>query len=119
MKAHELTTQSEKTKKRAGRGIAAGRGKTAGRGTKGQNARAGGKRRPGFEGGQNPIFQRLPKKLGFTSFKAPSITITTAALDGLGVKVDNDALFEAGLIEHPYVDVKVVVKGDLKKKHTV
>ena len=60
MKYHELTSTSQKSPKRVGRGIAAGQGKTAGRGTKGQGARTGSSKRPGFEGGQNPLMQRLP-----------------------------------------------------------
>ena len=119
MKAHELNVTGNKTRTRSGRGIAAGRGKTAGRGTKGQNSRAGGKRRPGFEGGQNPIFQRLPKKRGFRSYKPEVIAITTAQLSALGAKVNNKTLFEAGLIADEYTDVKVVVKGELSKKQTV
>ncbi len=119
MKSHELTTSANQNATRPGRGISAGRGKTAGRGTKGQNSRAGGKRRPGFEGGQNPMFKRTPKVRGFKSFREAKVTITTAQIDELGAKVDNTALFEAGLIEHPHVSVKVVDKGELKKKHTV
>lgn len=64
MKLHELKPSkgSRKARKRVGRGIAAGQGKTAGRGHKGQKARSGGGVRPGFEGGQNPIYRRLPKR---------------------------------------------------------
>lgn len=65
MKIHELDLSAHKNKKRAGRGISAGQGKTAGRGTKGQNSRTGGGVRLGFEGGQNPLAKRLPKKRGF------------------------------------------------------
>ncbi len=119
MKSHELKTASNQERTRPGRGISAGRGKTAGRGTKGQNSRTGGKRRPGFEGGQNPMFKRIPKARGFTSYRSGSVTVTTQQLDQLGVKVDNTTLFEAGVIEDIYVDVKVVSKGELKKKHTV
>ncbi len=119
MKAHELQTAEQKSRTRAGRGISAGRGKTAGRGTKGQNARAGAKRRPGFEGGQNPMFKRLPKTRGFKSFRTPTVTLTTGQLDRLGAKVDNKSLFEAGLIEDLYRNVKVVVKGEVSKKHAV
>ena len=119
MKANELNVANNKTRTRSGRGISAGRGKTAGRGTKGQNSRAGGKRRPGFEGGQNPIFQRLPKKKGFRSYKPEVATLTTGQIATLGAKVDNTTLSEAGLIADPYVNVKVVVKGEITKKHTV
>lgn len=119
MKAHELNVDGKKDRIRPGRGISAGRGKTAGRGTKGQSARAGGKRRPGFEGGQNPFSQRLPKKRGFTSHRTPKQTIYTGQLDSLGATVSNQTLVEAGLIDDMYNDVKVVLKGDVTKKHTV
>ena len=67
MKYNELSPVAGKSRKRVGRGIAAGQGKTAGRGTKGQGARTGSSKRPGFEGGQNPLMQRLPKLAGFKS----------------------------------------------------
>src|ERR1700693_1335574 len=99
MKYNELTISSNKNPKRVGRGIAAGQGKTAGRGTKGQNSRSGSTRKPGFEGGQNPLMQRLPKLHGFRSYKVKAETITTRQLNNLGIaKVDNQSLFSAGLI---------------------
>jgi large subunit ribosomal protein L15 len=119
MKYHELETRSRKTAKRAGRGIAAGRGKTAGRGTKGQNSRTGGGTRPGFEGGQNPLMQRLPKLRGFTSHRQKTETIYTGQLDKLAATVDNHSFFTAGLITSPHVKVKLVVKGAVSKKHIV
>lgn len=119
MKSHELITESNKSKTRPGRGISAGRGKTAGRGTKGQNSRTGGKRRPGFEGGQNPIFQRLPKKRGFRSFKTAKSIITTGELEAIGETINNKALLEAGLIDDINESVKLIVKGDVKSKHLV
>ena len=69
MKLHELqyTEGARKTRKRVGRGTSSGTGKTAGRGQKGQGARSGGGKKPGFEGGQTPLFMRLPKR-GFTNF---------------------------------------------------
>ena len=76
MKFHQLEISSKKDRKRVGRGISAGGGKTAGRGTKGQNSRSGGRVRPGFEGGQNPIIARLPKLPGFTSHR-PVIQVVT------------------------------------------
>ena len=119
MKAHELQTEKRVTRTRSGRGISAGRGKTAGRGTKGQNSRAGGKRRPGFEGGQNPMIRRIPKARGFRSFRTKASVVTTGQLDELGVTVNNKTLFKAGLVAGEFVDVKVVLKGEVKKKHTV
>lgn len=115
MKYHELNASSNRTRKRVGRGIAAGGGKTAGRGTKGQSARTGGKRRPGFEGGQNPLTQRLPKKKGFKSLKTPKQVVYTGQLDNLKSKtVDITTLVNAKLITNPYEGVKLVVKGELK-----
>ena len=119
MKAHELEVGNNKTRTRVGRGIAAGRGKTAGRGTKGQNARAGGKRRPGFEGGQTPFLQRIPKKRGFTSHRQAKETVYTGQLDALGDQIDHRVLFDAGLTTSLYNDVKLVVNGEVSKKHTV
>lgn len=119
MKFHELDTTSNKSSRRVGRGISAGRGKTAGRGTKGQKARSGSGRRPGFEGGQNPLMQRLPKLRGFKSKRVPAETVYTGQLNDLGAKVDNFTLAEAGLTTSPYVRVKIVTKGELKKKVAV
>lgn len=120
MKYHELTISKHKSPKRVGRGIAAGQGKTAGRGTKGQKARTGSSRKPGFEGGQNPLMQRLPKLHGFRSFKIKSENVYTGQLNELKAKtVDNFSLAQAGLISSPHVTVKLIVKGELKKAATV
>jgi large subunit ribosomal protein L15 len=119
MKFHELDITANKAPKRVGRGISAGQGKTAGRGTKGQKSRTGSSRRPGFEGGQNPLMQRLPKLRGFTSKRVPAENVYTGQLNDLGAKVDNFTLAEAGITTSPYVRVKLVVKGDVTKKVTV
>ncbi len=120
MKYNELQVAKTRTSKRVGRGIAAGRGKTAGRGTKGQSARTGGRVRPGFEGGQNPIYARLPKLPGFRSIRVKAENIYTGQLDEFaGKTVDNFTLANAGLVSNPYVRVKLVVKGDVTKKVTV
>ncbi len=120
MKYNELQVAKTRTSKRVGRGIAAGRGKTAGRGTKGQSARTGGRVRPGFEGGQNPIYARLPKLPGFRSIRVRAENIYTGQLDEFaGKTVDNFTLANAGLVSNPYVRVKLVVKGDVTKKVTV
>ncbi len=119
MKYNELQTTAFRNRKRVGRGIAAGQGKTAGRGTKGQKSRTGKGRRPGFEGGQNPLSQRLPKLRGFGSYRVPTENVYTGQLDKLGVTVDNQALADAGVIEHAYSKVKLIVRGDVTKKHTV
>lgn len=119
MKFHELQVEANKSGRRVGRGIAAGRGKTAGRGTKGQKARTGNGRRPGFEGGQNPLMQRLPKLRGFRSNRVAAENVYTGQLNDLGAKIDNFTLAEAGLITSPYVRVKLIVQGELTKKVTV
>lgn len=119
MKIHELNVKSTPSKRRAGRGISAGLGKTAGRGTKGQKARAGSSRRPGFEGGQNPLMQRLPKLRGFTSHRVKTQNVTTGEINSLSGTIDSFTLFNAGLIATPYDPVKVILKGDITKKLTI
>ncbi len=120
MKYNELQISKNKSPKRVGRGIAAGQGKTAGRGTKGQMSRTGSSKRPGFEGGQNPLMQRLPKLPGFRSYKPRVETIYTGALDQFtGKTVDSFALAEKSLITSPFVRVKLLVKGKITKKVTV
>ena len=120
MKYNELTTAKRKSLKRVGRGIAAGQGKTAGRGTKGQNSRTGSSRKPGFEGGQNPLMQRLPKLQGFTSHKTPPEVVYTGQLDALkGKTISNAELAEAGFISNAFVTVKLLVKGDISGAKTV
>lgn len=120
MKFNELQTTRAKKSTRVGRGISAGKGKTAGRGTKGQRSRTGSGKRPGFEGGQNPLMQRLPKLPGFRSLRVPAETVYTGQLDALASKkITTTALAEAGLISNAYVNVKLIVKGDVTKKATV
>jgi large subunit ribosomal protein L15 len=119
MKYHELQVNSNRSSRRVGRGIAAGQGKTAGRGTKGQGSRTGKGRRPGFEGGQNPLMQRLPKLPGFRSIRPKAELVYTGQLDTIGGVVDNFSVFNAGLTSSPYVRVKLVTKGDVAKKVTV
>ena len=120
MKFHELQATKARKSGRVGRGIAAGQGKTAGRGTKGQKARTGARKKPGFEGGQNPLMQRLPKLPGFRSFRVKPQTVYTGQLEGYtGKKVTNEELANAGLITSPYAKVKLVVKGELTTKVTV
>ncbi len=120
MKYNELNIESHKSGKRVGRGISAGQGKTAGRGTKGQKARTGSSKKPGFEGGQNPLMQRIPKLRGFKSFRTKSESVFTDQLEQFaGKTVDTTVLAEAGLITSPYVVVKLLKRGDLTKKVTV
>ena len=115
-KYNELNIEASKNKKRVGRGIAAGRGKTAGRGTKGQGARSGYSKKPGFEGGQNPLMQRLPKLRGFRSFRTPAKNVYTDQLVALGAKVNNKVLADAGLVENEFASVKLLFRGEVSKK---
>ena len=119
MKYNELTPSTPKSPKRVGRGIAAGQGKTAGRGTKGQGSRTGFSKRPGFEGGQNPLMQRLPKLHGFRSTKVKAENVFTDQLNDLGAKVDNQVIADKGLVSSPYVRVKLLARGEVTKKVTV
>ncbi|HUC95429.1 MAG TPA: 50S ribosomal protein L15 [Candidatus Saccharimonadia bacterium] len=115
MKYHELSVQKNLKASRVGRGISAGQGKTAGRGTKGQNVRTGSRKKPGFEGGSNPLVQRMPKLPGFTSHKAKVQVVYTGQLDNLKIKkITNQILFEKGLIDSDYLQVKLIVKGEIK-----
>lgn len=120
MKYHELNVTKQKRAKRVGRGIAAGQGKTAGRGTKGQGARTGSSKKPGFAGGSNPLMRKLPKLPGFRSHRVKAETVYTGQLNQFANKtVDAKVLAEAGLISNPFVNVKLIVKGELTKKVTV
>jgi large subunit ribosomal protein L15 len=121
MKIHELAITSKKDQKRVGRGVGSGKGKTAGRGTKGQNSRRGGGVRPGFEGGQNPLAKRLPKKRGFVPHnRSPYLSVSLARLDDLKAGIiSNQTLVEAGIIRNLHTPVKVLATGGLTKKQTV
>ena len=123
MKLHELqqTEGSRKVRNRVGRGIGSGNGKTAGKGHKGQNARSGGGVRPGFEGGQNPLYRRLPKR-GFTNINRKEYAIVN--LDTLnrfedGAEVTPAALVETGIVSKELAGIKVLGNGTLTKKLTV
>jgi large subunit ribosomal protein L15 len=109
------------SKKRLGRGIGSGLGKTAGKGTKGQNARSGGGVRPGFEGGQLPLFQRLPKR-GFKSLSRVEYKVVNVEQLNVfdnGTIVDVAKLVEAGIVKELNELVKVLGNGKLEKKLTV
>ncbi|MBN2909290.1 50S ribosomal protein L15 [Polycladomyces sp. WAk] len=123
MKLHELQPApgSRRPKKRVGRGIAAGQGKTAGRGTKGQKARSGGGVRPGFEGGQNPIYRRLPKR-GFTNPNRKEyavVNLSTLNRFEEGTVVTPELLMETGIVKKLHDGLKVLGDGELKVKLTV
>ncbi|WP_368653625.1 50S ribosomal protein L15 [Ornithinibacillus sp. 4-3] len=118
MKLHELETNREK-RKRVGRGMSSGSGKTSGRGQKGQKARS--KVRVGFEGGQTPLFQRLPKR-GFTNIHRKEYAIIN--LDALGrfdegTEVTPELLLEQGVVSNLKAGLKVLSRGSLDKKLTV
>ena len=109
------------SKKRLGRGIGSGLGKTAGRGPKGQNSRSGGGTRPGFEGGQLPLFQRLPK-IGFNNiFRVTYNVVNIEQLNAFndGDTVDKEALIAKGLTKDNENGVKILGNGKLEKKLTV
>lgn len=123
MKLFELKPGEGSTKdtKRKGRGHGSGNGKTAGRGHKGQNARSGGGVRIGFEGGQMPIYRRLPKR-GFTNIFAKQYSeINVSDLNKFenGAVVDMAALKDAGIIKKTLDGVKVLGNGDINVKVTV
>ena len=112
---------SKKAGKRLGRGIGSGLGKTGGRGHKGQKSRSGGGVRRGFEGGQMPLYRRIPKR-GFTNRNSKTIVgINVEALE----KFENEAvvtvesLMEAGIVKNPRDGVKILGNGELTKKLTV
>ena len=123
MKMHELAPAlgSTKESKRIGRGHGSGNGKTAGKGHKGQNARSGGGVRPGFEGGQLPLYRKLPKR-GFTCRNSKEIVAINVSMLNVfenDTVVDIDALKNVGLISNPRDGVKILGEGDLERKLTV
>ncbi len=120
MKYNQLKLDRQTKSTRPGRGISAGRGKTAGRGTKGQGARKSGGVRPGFEGGQMPLYMRIPKLRGFKSHRQSIEVVYTGQLELVKKSViDNVGLFEAGVISSPHASVKLLVNGELKSKKDV
>ena len=123
MKLNELkpVEGAKHAKKRVGRGIGSGIGKTSGRGQKGQNSRSGGGVRPGYEGGQTPLYKRLPKR-GFTNIFAKKYTeINVSDLNKFedGTVVDATLLKETGVISKTLDGVVVLGRGELTKKVTV
>ena len=106
---------------RVGRGHASGNGKTAGRGHKGQKARSGGSTRLGFEGGQMPLYRRIPKR-GFKNYNYKDIIgINVSKLDVFenGTEVTVETLIEAGIVKNPRDGVKILGDGELTKNLTV
>lgn len=123
MKLNEIRPAEghRKAAKRKGRGVGSSLGKTAGRGHKGQGARSGGGVRPGFEGGQLPLYRRLPKR-GFTNHFAlryAEVNVGQLAAFESGAVVTPEALKEKGIIRREFDGVKILGRGELKKKLTV
>ena len=123
MKLHELSPSEGSKKKafRVGRGHGSGNGKTSGKGQKGQKARSGGGVRPGFEGGQMPIYRRLPKR-GFTNIFAKNYTsINVEDLNKFdnGTEITAEVLKENGVIKKINDGIVVLGRGDLNKKVTI
>ena len=123
MKLHELSPNegAVKSKKRVGRGIGSGLGKTSGKGHKGQNARSGGGVRPGFEGGQLPLFRRLSKR-GFNNYNFRTVyaVVNVGDLERFedGTTVTIEMLKESGLVNKELDGIKILGNGKLTKKLT-
>ena len=110
-----------KDRNRVGRGIGSGNGKTAGKGHKGQKARTGGKIRRGFEGGQTPLYRRIPKR-GFNNvFSIEYATVNVSDLERFenGTVVNMELLLNEGIVRKPFAGLKVLGNGTLTKKLTV
>lgn len=123
MKLNELSPApgSRKARFRVGRGLGSGNGKTSGRGQKGQKSRSGGGVRTGFEGGQMPIYRRLPKR-GFKNIFAnvyAEVNVETLNRFEDGTTVDAVALVDAGILKNVYDGVRILGNGELTKKLTV
>ena len=122
MKLHELqpAAGSKKTRTRVGRGLGSGLGKTSGRGQKGQNSRSGGGVRSGFEGGQMPLYRRLPKR-GFNNsvFAKQYAKVNVAQLNRFedGATVDPVALIEAGILKNVRDGIRILGNGTLETKN--
>ena len=123
MKLHELSPApgSVKDSYRKGRGPGSGNGKTAGKGHKGQNARSGGGVRPGFEGGQLPLYRKLPKRGFKNHFAVEYAIVNVEALNVFenGETVNLEKLMAAGIISKPLDGLKVLGNGEITKKLTV
>lgn len=123
MKLHELKPAegSRKPRRRVGRGIGSGMGKTSTRGTKGQFSRTGGGTRPGFEGGQMPLYRRLPKRGFKNTFakKYAEVNVEQFNCFDNGAVVDPAALIEAGILKNVLDGVRVLGNGELTKSLTV
>ena len=123
MKLHELQPAAGSTAapKRLGRGVGSGLGKTSGKGHKGAKARSGGGKRPGFEGGQMPLYRRVPKRGFHNIYRTEYATVNVGRLEIFenGTVVTAETLLEAGLISKVMNGVKILGNGELTKKLTV
>ena len=123
MNLHELKPNegSVQTRKRVGRGIGSGLGKTSGRGHKGQKARSGGGVRRGFEGGQRPLYLRLPKRGFYNKFGKDYVEINVSVLNRFedGTVVEPVMLIEEGVVKNIRDGIRILGNGELTKKLTV
>ncbi|MBQ8288468.1 MAG: 50S ribosomal protein L15 [Clostridia bacterium] len=123
MKLHELSPAAGSAVKpfRKGRGAGSGNGKTAGKGHKGQNARSGGGVKPGFEGGQLPLYRRLPKRGFYNKFATIYTEVNVEKLNCFedGAVVDMAALLAAGIVRKENDGLKILGRGEITKKLTV
>lgn len=123
MKLHEMSIVpgSKKKRNRVGRGIGSGNGKTAGKGMKGQLSRSGGGERPGFEGGQMPLYRLLPKR-GFKNIFAKTyaeVNVSTLNRFEDGTEVTPVTLVDAGIVKNVRGGIRILGNGELEKKLTV
>ncbi len=120
MQLHELSPEkgARKNRKKVGRGPGSGMGKTSTRGHKGLKARSGGNVRPGFEGGQMPIYRRLPKRGFYNIFKTNNAVLNVKDLDRFedGTTIDIDMLRDAGMVKGRVDGVKILGTGEVTKK---
>ncbi|HSN65507.1 MAG TPA: 50S ribosomal protein L15 [Fusibacter sp.] len=123
MRLHDLRPAegSTKSKKRVGRGTGSGLGTTAGRGANGQNSRSGGGVRPGFEGGQMPLFRRIPKRGFHNKFKKQWTVINIEILNEFedGTEITPEVLLQTGVVSKLSYGLKILGDGELNKKLTV
>ena len=123
MELHELhpAPGSKKARVRVGRGLGSGLGKTSGKGQKGQKSRSGGVKRPGFEGGQRPLYLRLPKRGFYNKFGKEYVEVNVGTLNCFedGTVVEPVMLIECGLIKNIRDGLRILGVGELTKKLTV
>ena len=123
MELHELhpAPGSKKARVRVGRGLGSGLGKTSGKGQKGQKSRSGGVKRPGFEGGQRPLYLRLPKRGFYNKFGKEYVEVNVGTLNCFedGTVIEPAMLIECGLIKNIRDGLRILGGGELTKKLTV